>query len=32
MILVGQALARNIPVSRLYHAEFSHEFRKAAKP
>ena len=32
MILVGQALTRDIPVSRLYHAEFSHEYRKAAKP
>jgi precorrin-4/cobalt-precorrin-4 C11-methyltransferase len=32
MILVGQALTRDIPVSRLYHTEFSHEYRKAAKP
>ena len=28
MIIVGRALARDIPVSRLYDAGFSHEFRK----
>jgi precorrin-4/cobalt-precorrin-4 C11-methyltransferase len=29
MIVVGQALSRDIPVSRLYDAAFTHEFRKA---
>ena len=29
MIIVGQALARDIPASKLYDATFSHEYRKA---
>jgi precorrin-4/cobalt-precorrin-4 C11-methyltransferase len=29
MIVVGWALSRNIPVSKLYDADFSHEFRQA---
>jgi precorrin-4/cobalt-precorrin-4 C11-methyltransferase len=29
MIVVGRALARDIPVSKLYDAAFDHEFRKA---
>ncbi|WP_029916641.1 precorrin-4 C(11)-methyltransferase [Pelobacter seleniigenes] len=28
MIIVGQALARDIPVSRLYHRSFSHGYRR----
>jgi precorrin-4/cobalt-precorrin-4 C11-methyltransferase len=30
MIIVGRALARDIPASRLYAASFSHEYRKEA--
>jgi precorrin-4/cobalt-precorrin-4 C11-methyltransferase len=29
MIIVGRALSREVPVSRLYDASFSHEYRKA---
>jgi precorrin-4/cobalt-precorrin-4 C11-methyltransferase len=29
MIVVGQALSRDIPASKLYDAGFSHEFRQA---
>ena len=29
MIIIGQALARDIPASKLYDASFSHEYRKA---
>jgi len=29
MIIVGQALTRDIPASKLYDATFSHEYRKA---
>lgn len=29
MIIVGRALARDIPASKLYDASFSHEYRKA---
>lgn len=28
MIIVGQALSRNIPASKLYDASFTHEYRK----
>jgi len=31
MIIVGQALSRDIPVSRLYDASFTHEYRKGTK-
>ena len=31
MIIVGRALARDIPVSRLYDAGFSHEYRKGTE-
>lgn len=30
MIIVGKALARDIPASRLYAASFSHEYRKGS--
>jgi precorrin-4/cobalt-precorrin-4 C11-methyltransferase len=30
MIIVGRALARDIPASRLYDATFTHEYRKGA--
>jgi precorrin-4/cobalt-precorrin-4 C11-methyltransferase len=29
MIIVGPALARDIPVSKLYHRHFSHGYRQA---
>ncbi len=32
MIVVGEALARDIPASKLYDAAFSHGFRKGKKP
>jgi precorrin-4/cobalt-precorrin-4 C11-methyltransferase len=32
MIVVGRALSREIPVSKLYDAAFSHEFRSAKTP
>jgi len=32
MIIVGRALARDIPASKLYDASFSHEYRKAKTP
>ncbi|MEI7879813.1 MAG: precorrin-4 C(11)-methyltransferase [bacterium] len=32
MIIVGRALARDIPTSKLYDASFSHEYRKAKTP
>lgn len=32
MIIVGRALARDIPASKLYDASFSHEYRKARTP
>ena len=32
LIIVGPALGRDIPVSRLYAAEFSHGYRDADKP
>ncbi len=31
LILVGRALARNLPVSKLYDAEFTHGYRKGKK-
>jgi precorrin-4/cobalt-precorrin-4 C11-methyltransferase len=31
MIIVGRALARDIPVSRLYDAGFAHEYRKGRR-
>lgn len=31
MIVVGQALSRNLPVSKLYHRHFSHGYRTAEK-
>lgn len=31
MIVVGQALARDLPVSKLYHRHFSHGYRTAEK-
>lgn len=30
MIIVGPALSRNLPASKLYDTKFSHEFRKSA--
>lgn len=32
MIIVGKALGRNIPASKLYDASFSHGFRKGENP
>ena len=32
MIVVGRALSRDIPASKLYDPAFSHGFRKAKKP
>ena len=32
MIIVGRALARDIPASKLYDASFSHEYRKTKSP
>jgi len=32
MIIVGPALARDIPVSKLYHRHFSHGYRQAENP
>ncbi len=29
MIIVGQALSRDIPVSKLYHRHFSHGYRQS---
>jgi precorrin-4/cobalt-precorrin-4 C11-methyltransferase len=32
LIVVGHALGRDIPVSKLYDATFSHEYRTAQTP
>jgi precorrin-4/cobalt-precorrin-4 C11-methyltransferase len=32
LIIVGRALARDIPASKLYDAAFTHGFRKGKKP
>lgn len=32
MIVVGRALSRNLPASKLYDPRFSHKFRKGKKP
>ncbi len=32
MVIVGPALARNIPASKLYHRHFSHGYRQADEP